>query len=325
MSDLKLFLETDVWELCPIKHDFKLTDLHDFLFLEKLKMSAASESTSSDVADSQDIQKVLGNYFAEDTEDPFAISVSDKGSKQEDILADLEHERTSEVFSDSDDDVAPELRADYIDEISGEVFMRSGSSGLVSLNGTAANGVPSRTSFASSGHRKSYRRQMSTSKVPLITNTTLSVLRYFGKYMQMMSLLKPVAFDVLICMSQLFDYYLYTVHDMFVFKDTSSKLYSNKLKTLLERIRANLILHSSPTAPNVATATAAVAPGVPSPNQAPDKDRFAPVVPAVDLLEDTDINLFSLTKRMVACESVVFLSQQFEVSTDFHHVDIVGA
>ena len=29
--------------------------------------------------------------------------------------------------------------------------------------------------------------------------------------MQMMSVLKPIAFDVVICMSQLFDYYLYTV------------------------------------------------------------------------------------------------------------------
>ncbi len=29
--------------------------------------------------------------------------------------------------------------------------------------------------------------------------------------MQMMSVLKPIAFDVLKCMSQLFDYYLYAV------------------------------------------------------------------------------------------------------------------
>lgn len=32
-----------------------------------------------------------------------------------------------------------------------------------------------------------------------------------GKYMQMMNVLKPIAFDVVICMSQLFDYYLYAV------------------------------------------------------------------------------------------------------------------
>ena len=34
---------------------------------------------------------------------------------------------------------------------------------------------------------------------------------FIGKYMQMMNLLKPIAFDVMQSMSQLFDFYLYTV------------------------------------------------------------------------------------------------------------------
>ena len=42
----------------------------------------------------------------------------------------------------------------------------------------------------------------------LIVTMFLSVS---GKYMQMMSILKPIAFDVTICMTQLFDYYLYAV------------------------------------------------------------------------------------------------------------------
>lgn len=36
-----------------------------------------------------------------------------------------------------------------------------------------------------------------------------------GKYMQMMSILKPIAFDVIHCVSQLFDYYLYAVYTFF--------------------------------------------------------------------------------------------------------------
>jgi hypothetical protein len=32
-----------------------------------------------------------------------------------------------------------------------------------------------------------------------------------GKYMQMITVLKPIAFDVIYSISQLFDYYLYTV------------------------------------------------------------------------------------------------------------------
>lgn len=33
--------------------------------------------------------------------------------------------------------------------------------------------------------------------------------------MQMMSILKPIAFDVIHCVSQLFDYYLYAVYTFF--------------------------------------------------------------------------------------------------------------
>jgi hypothetical protein len=85
----------------------------------------------------------------------------------------------------------------------------------------------------------SYRRRSdgkaSGKMAPIITNTTLNVCRLFGKsmtncskfqrplmilfwpflfpgrYVQMMTVLKPIAFDVMICMSQLFDFYLYTV------------------------------------------------------------------------------------------------------------------
>lgn len=33
--------------------------------------------------------------------------------------------------------------------------------------------------------------------------------------MQMMNILKPIAFDVIHCVSQLFDYYLYAVYTFF--------------------------------------------------------------------------------------------------------------
>lgn len=51
-----------------------------------------------------------------------------------------------------------------------------------------------------------------------------------GKYMQMMTVLKPIAFDVILCMSQLFDYYFYTVSwnlylHLLVYTGNSSALY----------------------------------------------------------------------------------------------------
>jgi len=44
--------------------------------------------------------------------------------------------------------------------------------------------------------------------------------------MQMMSVLKPIAFDVILCMSQLFDYYLYAVSQCLTLILTSLLLFS---------------------------------------------------------------------------------------------------
>jgi len=41
---------------------------------------------------------------------------------------------------------------------------------------------------------------------------TQIIICVLGKYMQMMMVLKPIAFDVIISMTQLFDYYLYSVN-----------------------------------------------------------------------------------------------------------------
>lgn len=59
---------------------------------------------------------------------------------------------------------------------------------------------------------------------PLLTNTTLTVLRHCGKYLQMSRLLRTVAMDVIISLSQLFQYYLFTVHALFT-ADLVSNIY----------------------------------------------------------------------------------------------------
>ncbi|KAK3532388.1 hypothetical protein QTP86_016704 [Hemibagrus guttatus] len=80
---------------------------------------------------------------------------------------------------------------------------------------------------------------------PILTNTTLNVIRLVGKYMQMMNILKPIAFDVIHCMSQLFDYYLYAVYTFFgrndMYESSGLGLISSRLRTTLNRIQESLI------------------------------------------------------------------------------------
>lgn len=55
----------------------------------------------------------------------------------------------------------------------------------------------------------------SRKNVILLTNTTLTVLRHCGRYLQMSRLLRSITTDVLICLKQLFEYYLYAVCKFF--------------------------------------------------------------------------------------------------------------
>lgn len=59
-------------------------------------------------------------------------------------------------------------------------------------------------------------------KAPILSNTTLTVLRQCGKYLQMSRLLRPIASEVIVYMSELLDYYLYAVHAFFSTRLVSS-------------------------------------------------------------------------------------------------------
>ena len=43
--------------------------------------------------------------------------------------------------------------------------------------------------------------------------------------MEMIEMLKPIAFDVIICMTQLFDYYLYTIYTLFACDMVKNEIY----------------------------------------------------------------------------------------------------
>lgn len=95
-----------------------------------------------------------------------------------------------EFFSESSDDSeSEELKKDFVEE----------------------NPTPD---TVAKKHKKPERRK-SRDDSPILSNTTLSVLRLCGKYLQMCRLLKPIALDVIKCMCQLFDYYLYNICHFF--------------------------------------------------------------------------------------------------------------
>ena len=129
----------------------------------------------------------------------------------------------------------------------------------------------------------------------MVTNTTLTVLRLIGKYIQMMRLLQPIAFDVIICLSHLFDYYLYTVFALFGTKGELEQNLSPRLRTTLKRIQESIIQNTETDDDE-----SAVINKVPSPSLSPMVN-----------IESTE-NIYGLPVRIVAVESLNFLSKQLE-------------
>ncbi|XP_066929033.1 syndetin-like [Clytia hemisphaerica] len=214
LEELKMFLENEAWQLCPVKSSFKIHHLQEFCFM---KTQLLTRSASND-----DILSDRKGFFEQSEftyeKTPFHnLHAADKeaeDAKKYDYFDDEDDD------DDDEDDIPDELKQDFVDENTGEDVQP---------------------------RRRSQRKGSTFSENTLIvTNTTLNVLRSFGKYMQMMSVLKPIAFDVVLCMSQLFDYYMYSVFTFFACRQDShtedclSKLDEGKLKICLQRIHSTI-------------------------------------------------------------------------------------
>ncbi|XP_059963633.1 syndetin [Mesoplodon densirostris] len=288
LDELRMFLENETWELCPVKSNFSILQLHEFKFMEQSRSPSVSPSKQPSSTSSKMVT-LFEQYCSGGN--PFEIQADHKDEETEDVLASNgyesdEQEKSAYQEYDSDSDVPEELKQDYVDEQTGDAPVKS----------------VSRETLKS---RKKSDYSLNKVNAPILTNTTLNVIRLVGKYMQMMNILKPIAFDVIHFMSQLFDYYLYAIYTFFGRNDslesTGLGLSSSRLRTTLNRIQESLIdleVSADPTA--TLTAAEERKEKVPSPH-------LSHLV--VLTFGDT---LYGLAERVVATESLVFLAEQFE-------------
>ncbi|XP_072455402.1 syndetin isoform X2 [Notamacropus eugenii] len=289
LDELRMFLENETWELCPVKSSFSILQLHEFKFMEQSRSPSVSPSKQPASAASSAAPTLFEQYCSGGN--PFEIQANSKDEETEDVLASNgyesdEPEKSAYQDYDSDSDVPEELKQDYVDEQTGDIPVKS----------------VSRETLRS---RKKSDYSLNKVNAPILTNTTLNVIRLVGKYMQMMNMLKPIAFDVVHFMSQLFDYYLYAVYTFFGRNDslesTGLGLSSSRLRTTLNRIQESLIDLEVSTDPSGAlTAGEERKEKVPSPH-----------LSHLVVLTSGD-TLYGLAERVVATESLVFLAEQFE-------------
>ncbi|XP_068189543.1 syndetin [Antennarius striatus] len=291
LEELRMFLENETWELCPVKSNFNIAQLHEFKFMGQCRSPSISPSrqAASSTSPAQEELSLFQQYLQQGN--PFEMHTEHKEEETEDVLASNGYESDElekSVYQDydSDSDVPEELKQDYVDEQTGDAPLKS----------------VSRETIRS---KKKSDYNLNKINMLILTNTTLNVIRLVGKYMQMMNILKPIAFDVIHCVSQLFDYYLYAVYTFFgrndMYESSGLGLISSRLRTTLNRIQESLI-DVEATSENS---------GVHGPTEDRKEKVPSPHLSQLVVLTNSG-TLYGLAQRVVATESLVFLAEQFE-------------
>lgn len=295
LDELRIFLENEGWEICPVRPSFSILQLREYRCLRSHfhiqgtgSQGLDGEFTQPHGTDSiKNEQSHDEGYFSRfsnpESGSPFDAAAFADEVQDEDILMDKGEASVywSDESEDEDEDIPEDMKRDLVFENAGEA--------AIPLRKTSNNKkrLCRGSSFRSTGgHRP---------PLPFITNTALTVLRLVGRYIRMACLLRPIAPDVIIRATHLYEYYLFTVFRFFASEVplNTEHMYSYKLQTLMERIRDKLILSSESERMETTDA---------------DKVLCAHISPVVDLSKPE--YLYGLAERIAAAESVSFLSSQ---------------
>lgn len=204
LDEIKMFLENELWEWCPIKSTFSIMNLHEFKFL---RSKSKQRKNGGNLSHSQSISSLIS---ASSNENPFEIR--DQMSN-----VNNEHEEIFDSAYDEEENEADELRQESINENGNVTFVK------IKRSQSNPNG-----------------------NVPIVTNTTLNLIRLFGKYLNIASKLKIISFDILFYMMQLFYYYLNYVILNFAQReiDLNKRILSENLANLLLKIKSEFSINS---------------------------------------------------------------------------------
>ena len=130
--------------------------------------------------------------------------------------------------------------------------------------------------------------------MPILTNTSLMLLRLFGKYLHLMQMLNPISAEVFKGLTALFDFYFLTAFRLFTKDLNNANVITSQLQTLIARTKEMF--------------------GVDSPDHHHHQNlnRSLPNGVIESQLEIMDAEkLHGLEQKIVAAESVIYVAQQF--------------
>ncbi|CAH8608817.1 unnamed protein product [Schistosoma bovis] len=273
MDRLKMFLENETWKICPVKNSFTVMDLQEFRAVKDLfesntannnitnnsngtnanksitvnglsKVSDSNNNNNSTITVSKLQNKKLFAFpytFVQFPEDPENSNnndnINDNGVSSDNNLGQTETNSPdlTNLSSASNDIMATQrsntkFSPNNTDHNRGDNDIHGNVNNNAKFITISQNNFSNDTSF-SNDHSG-----------PLLSTTTLEVLRLIGRYLQMMRLLKPIAGEVMHCLCQVFDYYLYSILNLFgPIQISNSSEFPERLRTTIKRINERLI------------------------------------------------------------------------------------
>uniref|UniRef100_A0A914ED59 Coiled-coil domain-containing protein 132 n=1 Tax=Acrobeloides nanus TaxID=290746 RepID=A0A914ED59_9BILA len=262
MEELKMFLENEVFTLCPVPLQFTLFDLQEFQFLKE----------STDAFDDDDLH---------------VQHVSDQAGLGEQLDYTI-------LTTDAENPFLPGSKLANGPDREGTPVQN----GVQKDENKDSKGSLSRSSSEDSCYINEDPSMHSS--MPNICNTALNLLRFFGRYIRMTSMLHSIAEQAIFSITQLFHYFTYSIFTFFS-SDTIKDLFesdvgSDRLQRVVETIRKNLIMPDSPSK---------------IPENAGSRFYSCHLSPCVNINEQE--SLYALAERIVAVESVIFLGKQLEL------------
>ncbi|KAF2069584.1 hypothetical protein CYY_009098 [Polysphondylium violaceum] len=220
IDDLKTMLENEIWHKMPLPNNFTVLDIKEFGVVMKLNNNLNNSNNSNNSGGSnnkqqQQQQQVFSTIFKVTEQKQISLELKDH-----DIAFMNQFRENGNPFSSA------ESRR-TLNEASGDQFDQQNES----TNGT---------------------NQQTNS--PLIASTTVNVLRFIGKYFQMMKVLQPLSYPIFTAIAQLLEYYVYTVFNFFgsssssMFDDSSNV--NPMLKKTMQRLKAKFNSNAVPSPNN---------------------------------------------------------------------------
>lgn len=235
MDELRMFLENESWERLPVKSGFKLVQLKEFSFLRapsprqatgKLTIYQISyhDCNNDELKKRQhnDSNSLTSSLLDLELDGPYTIKTLGNPPPSSPVVPFIKILQVNTYTpddvlgsTDSDDELDLELDQDFVEENS-------------SSSGTESHYLLTRVSG------------------PVLTNSSLNVLRLFGRYIQMMSVLEPISYEILMRIYNLLDHYTMVVFKKFGPESDKStkpddKNISPRLRVVIKSIRESLM------------------------------------------------------------------------------------